>query len=257
MTHLWRFLTLMLGFILAIYAGVLLHECGHALGALLHGDRVFAVVMEIPAPAGYPQTSATSWMLSWGGIFFGSLFGLVPLLTTRFLPAASTRRFVCFLLGAVCLAHNGLYLSVGSITPFSDVENIIRYGAPRPLLFVLGLPLLAGFSAAVARALAMVGTRPGDSAWKWITLVEFAMMPLPAAAVIATLVAPGKQHGATILPMVLWAAVHAAVFAFAALRARTAAADTARLPQRWTVPLWLFAGAALIIVLEWRICRPV
>ena len=80
MTHLWRFLTLMLGFILAIYAGVLLHECGHALGALLHGDRVFAVVMEIPAPAGYPQTSATSWMLSWGGIFFGSLFGLVPLL---------------------------------------------------------------------------------------------------------------------------------------------------------------------------------
>jgi hypothetical protein len=261
-TDLWRVLTLMIGFILAIYVGVLLHECGHALGALLHGDRVYAIVMQIPAPAGYPQVSQSSWMLAWGGIFFGSLFSAVPLLAARFLPAKSTGRFACLLLGAVCLAHNGLYLSVGSITPFSDVKNMIGYGAPRPLLFVLGIPLLAGFVAALIRAVAMVGSRPGDSMWKWIAIVEVAMMPIPAVAVIATLVAPGQQHGATTLAMALLAAIHAAGFAIAAIRTHGTAdrqdknPEASHLQQRWTVTLALFACTALVIAIESLVCRP-
>jgi hypothetical protein len=150
-------LTLLAGFVFGIYVTVFLHECGHALGALLNGDKVYAVVMEIPAPAGYVQPSKSSWMCTWGGVFFGSLFSLPPLLLARYLPTRLAIRYAALMVAALCLAHNGLYLFVGSITPFADVAGMIARGAPRWLLFLLGLPLLAGSATVLARAVAMVG----------------------------------------------------------------------------------------------------
>jgi hypothetical protein len=164
---------------------------------------------------------------------------------------------------ALALAHNGLYLSVGGIAPFADAAGMVALGVPRLLLFVCGVPLLAGFVVVMSRAIAMVGCHPSDSLWKWIAVVELGLLPLPALALVATLVAPGQQHGATVLPMFLWSATYAAGFAVAALRVRTTERDrktdteSARLPQRWTVTLALLGCTALVILLEWRFCRPV
>jgi hypothetical protein len=127
---------------------------------------------------------------------------------------------------------------------------------------VLGIPLLAGFVMVLSGAIAMVGPRPADSAWKWIVVAELGLLPLPGVAVVATLVTPGQQHGATTLPMVLWCATYAAGFALAALRARsvigarTTDFERSLLAQRWSVPLTLFAWAMLVIAFEGLVCRP-
>lgn len=260
---LWRVLTLLVGFVFGIYVAVLLHESGHALGAILHGDRVYAIVMQIPAPAGYVQASSSSWMLTWGGVFFGALFSLPPLLLARLLSSKSMGRFAALLVSALCLAHNGLYLAVGSIIPFADAAGMVDRGAPRWFLFVLGVPLLAGFIVVLSRAIVMIGLRPADSVSKWIIVAELGLLPLPALAVAATVLAPGQQHGATMLAMVLWGAAYAGAFATAALRARSmimarsADFENLVLPPRWSATFTLFLGALLVIILELLVCRPV
>jgi hypothetical protein len=47
---------------------------------------------------------------------------------------------VALLVASFCLAHNGLYLFVGSLVPFADAANMIGLGAPRWLLFLFSIP---------------------------------------------------------------------------------------------------------------------
>jgi hypothetical protein len=259
----WQVLTLLAGFVFGIYVAVFLHECGHALGAVLNGDKVYAIVMQIPAPAGYVQASNSSPMNTWGGVIFGSLFSLVSMLFAYVLPATSMTRFAALMVTALCLAHNGLYLSVGAIAPFSDAAGMIAYGAPRWLLFVLGIPLLIGFVITLSHTIGMIGLRPTDSLRKYIVIAELGLLPIPAIAVVAAVAQPGGAHGATTLPMALWGAAYAAGFAIAAQRARslimvrTTDLENAQLRQHWRVPSTLFLLAVVVIALEWLLSRPV
>ena len=52
---------------------------------------------------------------------------------------------------------------------------------------LLGLPLLAGFVYCLTLALRMVGIKAEDPAWKWIVIVEFGLLPIPALMVIGTM----------------------------------------------------------------------
>jgi hypothetical protein len=171
-------------------------------------------------------------------------------------------RFAALMVAAFCLAHNGLYLSVGSLAPFSDAAGMIGLGAARWLLFLLGIPLLVGFVFVLSAAITMVGFRPADSARKWVVFGEIGLLPLPAVMVIGTLVAPGQQHGATALPMVIWGVGYAVCFAIAAWRARSLvmarSGDVERvvLPQRWSVTVTLFTWVLLVIAVEFLAFRP-
>src|SRR4051812_11292539 len=121
-----KVLTLLPGFLFGIYVGAFLHELGHGLGVVLNGDRLFALVMQAPLPAGYPVASNPgSFLCVWGGVLFGTLFSLPALLLARILPAQSLGRFMALMTAAYCLAHNGLYLFAGSLAPFSDAAGMI------------------------------------------------------------------------------------------------------------------------------------
>ena len=85
-----RIVILFAGFAFGIHVAVFLHECGHALGGWLSGGVVVDFVMQAPLPAGYVQMDASgpsnpfyANMLWWGGVTFGSLAALAPLLFAR------------------------------------------------------------------------------------------------------------------------------------------------------------------------------
>src|SRR5262249_42182532 len=110
-----RTLTLFAGFLIGIHIAVFLHELGHALGTWIGGGHVSAIVMLAPLPAGYVTGSAPNPLPSiWGGVAFGSLCTLAPLLAARCLDAKSPVRFAALMTAAFCLGHNAIYLFVGS-----------------------------------------------------------------------------------------------------------------------------------------------
>jgi len=260
LNHIRNILTLFAGFALGIHVAVFLHELGHALGIWIGGGTVTAIVMMAPLPAGTVEGSAPNPFPNvWGGVAFGTLCTLAPLLAAWRLAPQSPVRFAALMVAAFCLAHNAIYLFVGSFAPFGDARNMILLGAPRLLLFVLGLPLLIGFVVVLSSAIQAVGLRPTDSAWKWIVVVELGLLPVPALTVI-----PLFSHATPSdmkLSMSLLVATYAACFAIAARRARAGALsrgdpEISQMPQRWWVTVALFAAAVLFILVEWVAFRP-
>jgi hypothetical protein len=130
--------------------------------------------MESPLPAGRvegraPDGYAHFWV--WGGVVFGSMIATAPLAIAWRLRRPSLLRFALLIVAAFCWGHNGMYLFIGSILPFSDAFHMIALGAPRWLLFLLGVTLIIGFICVLTPAIQMVGISSAESAWKWIIIV--------------------------------------------------------------------------------------
>jgi hypothetical protein len=254
-------LTLFAGFAIGIHVAVFLHELGHALGYWVSGGIVTRLVMEAPAPVGHVSGSTTNpYPYTWGGVVFGSLVTLVPLALSWRLTGKPTLRFTLLMVAAFCLSHNGLYLFVGGFLPFGDALDMIRLGAPRFLLVLMGLPLLAGSVVVLAWAIRTVGLRPEEPAWKWVVVAELGLFPVPALTLMP-LLSPTASR-AMQESMLLYAACYAACFALAGLRAHSAArsgdagADRLLMPGSWRTPLVLFAAAFVLIGVEWLAFRP-
>lgn len=254
-------LTLFAGFAIAIHIAVFLHELGHAFGYWISGGAVTAIVMEAPAPTGYVRgSSADPRPVVWGGVVFGSLVTLIPLVIARYVAPKSPLRFTALMVASFCLSHNGLYLFVGGFVPFGDALGMIDLGAPRWLLILLGLPLLSGFVLVLASAIPMVGLGPADSLWKWIVSVELGLFPVPALTLIPVLSPAASQEMKS--SMLVYAACYAACFVIAAYRARSVAQardaeyNNSLMPNSWRVTAALIAAGFVLIAAEWVAFRP-
>jgi len=244
-----------------MHTAVFLHEFGHALGHWLSGGSVTAIVMLAPLPAGYVKgAGGVHFMSVWGGVTFGSLVTLAPLLTARCLSPRSPVRFAALMAAAFCLGHNALYLFVGSIAPFADASNMIGLGASRWLLFLLSLPLLVGFIFILTSAVQAVGLSPADSVWKRIAVVEAGLLLCPALMLMGALIF--SNLSSMRLTMLLLVGTYAVCFGIVAIRARSGATSggadfrASQLPQSWSPTLALIVAALLLVAVEWLAFRP-
>ena len=221
-----RIATLFAGFVIGMHVAVLLHEFGHALGFWISGGTVARIVMQAPLPAGRVEGEGPdrlTYLWVWGGVVFGSMITVAPLAIARCLGRQSLIRFAALMTAAFCLGHNGMYLFIGSIIPFSDASNMINLGASRSVLFLLGVPLIFGFIFVLTTAIQVVGLSPRESVWKWIIVVEFGLLTFPAVMVASMLFMPVPTSVRS--PTIAFVSCYAMCFCIAAYLARAATAS--------------------------------
>jgi hypothetical protein len=120
---------------------MLLHECGHMLGALLTGGRVIKLIF--PA-LGFSQTivhpNPKPLFVTWGGPIGGALMPLLILAIVRL----SVRRVpdVLRFFAGFCLIANGAYIGVGWIMRAGDAGDLIQLGTPRAVMILFGVVCL-------------------------------------------------------------------------------------------------------------------
>lgn len=138
--------TRLLGWLLAAvpawFAMQGLHELGHVLHAVVSGGTVKAVHVRL---LGFSETvlheDPHPHFVAWGGVVWGSLLPLVPLLVAR----AFCRRAVpagLFFAG-FCLVGNGAYLAGGTFVRAGDTFVMLLRGSPAWLLVLTGSLLVA------------------------------------------------------------------------------------------------------------------
>ena len=248
---------LFIGFTIGMHVAVFLHELGHALGIWLSGGTVTAIVMEAPLPIGYVAgANGSDFTRIWGGVAFGSLSTLIPLLAAKRLSAPPPIRFAMLMIAAFCLGHNAVYLFVGSIVPFADAAQMIgQLGTPRWLLFLLSIPLLIGFVLVLTSAIQSAGLCPTDSVWTWILVIELGLLATPALMLTAPIFVPTAR--ALRSPMLLLVSTYAVCFCIVAFRGhsliawRGADIDRSQRLQNWSATLKLLVIAMLLIAVEW------
>jgi hypothetical protein len=251
-----KIMTLLAGFVIGIHIAVVLHELGHALGCILDGGYVSAIVMKTPLPAGHVEPRFYyKFGYVWGGVGFGTLATLPVLaIARRFFPQ-SPIHFAAMTTAAFCLANNGIYLFLGGVAPFGDAEDMVRLGAPRLLLFLLSLPLLAGFICVLSSTIRLVGLRSEDSPMKWVAIAEAGLLPIPALMSVGGILSRSVEPST----MLVHCACYAVGFGAAALRARNMLQslgknlENAALPENWRTTGQLFVGALLVLAMEWLV----
>lgn len=249
-----RILTLFAGFTIAIHVAVLLHEFGHAFGYWCSGGTVSAIVMEAPLPAGHVTgTSESRLMPVWGGVAFGVMAGFVLQFISWSLSRCPRLHFAVKMSAAFCFAHNGMYLLVGSLLPFADALNMITLGAPRWLLFPIGVALIVMFVLALTDAVGCVHIGASRSVWRWIMIIELGLWSFLGLMVTSMAFMPVPADVRK--PTIAFVFCYAVCFAVTAIRARgkcgKKGANISPMPQEWSTFFALTAGAVILIGIEW------
>jgi hypothetical protein len=117
---------------------MLVHECGHVLGALATGGTVRRVVWH---PAVISRTDVRPnphpMVEVWAGPAFGNI---LPIAIASM--ASLTRLRVAYLLWVVagfCLIANGAYIGIGAIRPIGDAGELVAHGMARWPMATFGL----------------------------------------------------------------------------------------------------------------------
>jgi hypothetical protein len=121
---------------------MLVHECGHVLGAVATGGKVRRVVWH-PAVMSRTDVRPNPHPLIevWAGPIFGSLAPVLIAMGTSF-----SRLRVAYLIWVVagfCLIANGAYIGIGAVRPIGDAEELVAHGTGRWPLATFGLIAIA------------------------------------------------------------------------------------------------------------------
>lgn len=120
-----------------------IHECGHVVHCLATGGRILQVVLH---PLEVSRTEFSSnpspQFAAWGGVLWGSI---VPLLLYATVSAADWKHaHLARFFAGFCLVANGVYFVVGSIELAADPADLVRFGANRSVVGILGGFLFVG-----------------------------------------------------------------------------------------------------------------
>jgi hypothetical protein len=139
-----------LGLIVAVWSWLMMqavHECGHALAAVLSGGRIAKVVLH---PLAISRTDIEPNPHPLPVVWSGPLFGAFAPLALWWVLRRRTPIAVRWLLqvfAGFCLVANGGYLMTAFWDPAGDTADLLRLGCPVALVAGVGLTLLAsGFA---------------------------------------------------------------------------------------------------------------
>jgi len=233
-----------------MHLAVIGHELGHALGFLLGGGHVDRIVMLTPLPAGHVRgNTPVPWLVTWGGVLFGTLATVIPFCVAQGTRRRPLVRFLALMTVVFCLGHNGTYLFVGGLIPFSDAKGMVDLGAPRWLLIAAGFPFLAGMVLALREAIRPL--RGELSRPQFLLAVEAGLLSVPALMVMLMGQAVDPTTRAGVIGLVV---TYGVCFAVAVWGCDTKTADpvggSPAAPSRlW--PAWTSVTAVVVLALEW------
>jgi hypothetical protein len=122
---------------------MIVHECGHVLGAACTGGTVRRVVWH-PAVISRTDVQPNPHPLVevWAGPLVGSVAPVIVLLLSSLLRLRIA--YLAWAIAGFCLLANGAYIGIGAIDPIGDAHELLAYGMPRWPLAVFGMAAVSG-----------------------------------------------------------------------------------------------------------------
>jgi hypothetical protein len=116
---------------------MVVHECGHVLGALATGGTIAKVVLH-PLAISRTDLSLNPWPLTvaWAGPVVGVLSPLLVWSAAALVNCRWTFLFRYF--AGFCLIANGAYIGLGSLQGVGDAGDLLQFGTPRWWLWLFG-----------------------------------------------------------------------------------------------------------------------
>ena len=123
----------------------ILHESGHVFHCVVSGGKISQVVLH-PLAVSRTEYSKNEWpqFVAWGGIIWGSIIPIVLFVAMQMRRSDLT--YLARFFAGFCLISNGVYFVVATIDLGADPGDLVRFGAPRPVVGAVGgLLTLLGF----------------------------------------------------------------------------------------------------------------
>jgi len=116
---------------------MVVHECGHVLGAVTSGGTVERVILH---PLTISRTDVSPnphpLIVVWAGPFVGVLLPLALLVVFR--AGRIPLTYLVQFFAGFCLIANGAYIGVGSFARIGDAGDMVRHGSPIWCLWLFG-----------------------------------------------------------------------------------------------------------------------
>lgn len=127
------------GFSIAYNISIAFHELGHTIAVFIDGGQTQEFVLN---PFSWSwnlgQDVSNLAFTAWGGVTFGLLLALAPLLLVCKIRTAGLL-FLCKLVAACALLINGIYLLVGCLFDFGDGGELVRLGTKPSIIVSIGI----------------------------------------------------------------------------------------------------------------------
>ena len=125
-------------FAIAFNLAVALHEAGHATAVLIDGGQIQEFVLN-PFSWSWNLGQGVQDVLftAWGGVTFGLVYSILPLLLIRWVRNDALK-LVIKLLAGLGLLINGIYLIIGVLFRVGDGAELTGLGVGSSLLLVIG-----------------------------------------------------------------------------------------------------------------------
>ena len=134
----WSVLLLFGSFSIAFNLAIACHELGHALAMVL--DRVGIKEFHLNPFSWswtFPESLNHALFTASGGITFGLMFALLPLIGTIWIRSVYFR-IPAFMTAGFAFSINGIYLIAGVFFRIGDGGELLQYGVPRILIVTIG-----------------------------------------------------------------------------------------------------------------------
>ena len=185
----WRRVVFAVALLPVCWLGMMLvHEGGHMLAAVCTGGTVTRLVWPL---WGFSRTDLGEnphpLIVVWGGPLCGALFPVLASVLVRGIHRKSGPVSL-ELFSGFCLLANGLYLSVGTIASrggVGDIRDLIKWGTPVWLLWLVGLTLTAAGLFQWHRLGNAMGLARVSSIEMWIVLCTSVALIVAAACASA------------------------------------------------------------------------